>query len=122
MLAAIARWLQPCAAITLVACGAQATHEVANTSPHYAGSCALAGIDEVPAPAEQQGDSLALVVRHRFGGGTPSGEQPVVVRSELARTRENDPQLQLEGHSTVVCNPDSEATPIEVPTSEEGVP
>jgi hypothetical protein len=42
------------------------------------------------------------------------------LRAELARAREHDPQLQLDGHSTVVCNPDSEAAPIEVPASEEG--
>lgn len=103
---ALARASLMCATIALAACSAQATQAGPSTPQRYAGPCALAGVDAVPAPAEQRGDSLALVVRHRFGGATPSGEQPLVLRSELARAPENDRQLQLEGHSTIVCNPE----------------
>jgi hypothetical protein len=97
----------PCATVALAACGAQSTHQLANDGSRYAAPCAVAGVDEVPAPVQSRGDSLALVARYRFGGETPGGHA-LPLRVELARPSKDDPQLQLEAHARVVCNPDSE--------------
>jgi len=98
------------AAAMLGACGAQTANEHAQAAPaHYAGPCALGDIEEVPAPSDQQGDSVAMVARYRVD--IASGKtQPPTLAAQVARTRENDPQLQFEGHPTVVCSPNQTAS------------
>jgi hypothetical protein len=99
-----------CAAAMLGACGAQTANEHAQAAPaRYPGPCALGGIEEVPAPSDQQSDSVAMVARYRVDIASGKTQAPTVA-AQVSRARDNDPQLQLEGHPTVVCTPDQTAS------------
>jgi hypothetical protein len=105
--------------IGLGACAGQTATQHADAPPHYTGTCTLAGIEEVPAPPEQQGDAVTLIARYRFGGAAPSDEALWTTHVQVARARAHDRQLELEAHPTIVCNPDArtrghEAAPEEV--------
>jgi hypothetical protein len=111
-----------CTATAFTACGAQSTHQLATDRSSYAGPSPLAGIDEVPAPAQSRADSLAVVARYRFGDDASAGRRGLPLRVELARSSVVEPQLQLEAHATVVCNPDSDIRVTQRSATEEMAP
>jgi hypothetical protein len=89
---------------TLAACGGvDASGPPARHSPtRYDGACPLVGIEETPVLNRQPEDSIAVVLRYRFGE-TPPWE----VVSQLARSDIRDPQFELQIHPTTLCTPSS---------------
>ena len=93
-------------AVLLAACGAQATPPAASSAPRkYAGRCDLVGIEEVPAPVDQEADSVVLIARYS-PGKSRDGRSPLAYRFQIARAREHDLRLHLQANPSVVCEPD----------------
>jgi hypothetical protein len=67
-------------------------------------------MEEVPAPVDQQQDSVAVVVRYVPSEGGRDAPNPLALRFEVARARVHDLRLHLEAHSTVLCQSDYEGS------------
>jgi hypothetical protein len=95
------------AVFTLAACGGiGASGPPAHYSPTlYEGACPLVGIEETPAPVGPPDDSIALVLRYRFGERAPWD-----LASQLARSDARDTQFELQGHETTLCTPNPVVT------------
>ena len=97
------------AAVALVGCATQAANEHVDHASDYQGTCALVGIEEVPAPVDQTGDSVVLIARYRFGEGGHTDSTPWTLAFQVARDRSDDLRRDLEARPTVLCNPDHDA-------------
>jgi hypothetical protein len=105
------QWLLTAGAIGLGGCGASSPPPQSTTTPTaYAGRCDLVGIEEVPAPSEQEGDSIQVIARYS-PGAPASSSSDLAYRFQIARARVHDLRAHLQAHPSVVCEPDRNTPP-----------